>query len=41
MTNLPKRDLAAVRTWAKESRRQESDRGRVPEGVIEAYDAAH
>ncbi|MBQ3358216.1 MAG: Lsr2 family protein [Microbacterium sp.] len=27
-------DLAAVRTWAKESTCQESHRGRVSEGVI-------
>lgn len=34
----PKRDLAAVRAWAKENGYQVSDRGRVPAAVIEAYE---
>jgi len=36
-----RRDLAAVRTWARENGRTVSDRGRVPAAVLEAYDAAH
>lgn len=34
------RDLTAVRTWAKENGHKVSDRGRVPESVLQAYDAA-
>lgn len=36
-----KRDLTAVRTWARENGHEVSDRGRVPSTVLEAYDAAH
>lgn len=35
------RDLAAVRAWAKENGHQVSDRSRVLEAVLQAYDAAH
>jgi len=35
------RDLAAVRTWAREQGFEVSDRGRVPRDVQQAYDAAH
>lgn len=34
-------DLAAVRAWAKENGHNVSERGRIPAGVLEAYDAAH
>lgn len=37
----PKRDLAAIRTWANANGHTVSDRGRVPETVLQAYDAAH
>lgn len=36
-----KRDLAAVRSWAKEQGLPVSSRGRVPADVIDQYDAAH
>lgn len=36
-----KRDLAPVRVWARENGHQVSERGRVPEAVLQAYDAAH
>jgi len=36
-----RRDLAAVRAWAKENGQKVSDRGRVPAAVLDAYDAAH
>lgn len=35
------RDLAAIRTWANANGHKVSDRGRVPESVLQAYDAAH
>lgn len=35
------RDLAAVRAWAKDNGHAVSERGRVPESVLQAYDAAH
>lgn len=35
-----RRDLAAVRAWAKENGHKVSDRGRVPAAILEAYDAA-
>ncbi|WP_156250877.1 histone-like nucleoid-structuring protein Lsr2 [Pseudactinotalea terrae] len=35
------RDLAAVREWAKGNGHKVSDRGRVPQAVLTAYDAAH
>lgn len=37
----PKRDLAAVREWAKEQGFEVSDRGRVRADIVEQYDAAH
>ncbi|MEQ6896789.1 Lsr2 family protein [Microbacterium sp. KR10-403] len=36
-----RRDLAAVRAWARDNGHQVSDRGRVPATVLDAYDAAH
>lgn len=36
-----KRDLSAVRSWARENGHEVSDRGRVPASVLEAYDAAN
>ena len=36
-----RRDLAAVREWAKSNGHQVSDRGRISATVQEAYDAAH
>lgn len=35
------RDLQAVRAWARENGYTVSDRGRVPEAVLTAYDAAN
>lgn len=35
------RDLAAVRSWARENGYSVSDRGRVSSEVLTAYDAAH
>lgn len=37
----PRRDLAAVREWARGQGFEVSDRGRVPAAVVEQYDAAH
>ncbi|WEG07793.1 Lsr2 family protein [Microbacterium horticulturae] len=36
-----RRDLAAVRAWARDNGHQVSDRGRIPATVLDAYDAAH
>ena len=36
-----RRDLAAIRAWAREHGLEVSDRGRVPIEVQRAYDAAH
>jgi hypothetical protein len=36
-----RRDLSAVRAWAKTKGYDVSDRGRVPRAIVEAYDAAH
>ncbi|WCD91468.1 histone-like nucleoid-structuring protein Lsr2 [Microbacterium sp. nov. GSS16] len=36
-----KRDLSAVRSWARKNGHAVSDRGRVPASVLEAYDAAN
>lgn len=36
-----KRDLSAVRSWARKNGHEVSDRGRVPASVLEAYDAAN
>lgn len=35
------RDLQAVRGWARENGFEVSDRGRVPEHILQAYDAAN
>ncbi|MFW5469513.1 histone-like nucleoid-structuring protein Lsr2 [Knoellia sp. CPCC 206435] len=36
----PRKDLAAVRAWAKENGHQVSDRGRINARVLAAYEAA-
>lgn len=36
-----RRDLSAVRAWARQNGHQVSDRGRVSAAVQEAYDKAH
>jgi len=36
-----RRDLPAVRAWARDNGHTVSDRGRVPASVLDAYDAAH
>lgn len=36
-----RKDLAAIRKWAKDNGHEVSDRGRIPANVVEAYDAAH
>ncbi|MGO2110615.1 MAG: histone-like nucleoid-structuring protein Lsr2 [Pseudoclavibacter sp.] len=36
----PKRDLGAIRAWASENGYTVSSRGRIPNAVIEAYEAA-
>lgn len=33
--------LATIRTWARKKGYEVSDRGRIPAGVVEAFDAAH
>ncbi|MBP2437241.1 histone-like nucleoid-structuring protein Lsr2 [Microbacterium amylolyticum] len=35
------RDLTAVREWARAQGHTVSDRGRVPDAILQAYDAAH
>ncbi|GGA74918.1 Lsr2 family protein [Pseudoclavibacter endophyticus] len=37
----PKRDLGAIRAWASENGYTVSSRGRIPNAVIEAYEAAN
>lgn len=39
-SSAPKRDLTAIRTWAADNGHKVSDRGRIPNAVIEAYEAA-
>jgi hypothetical protein len=39
--SVPRKDLAAVREWARGQGIDVSDRGRIPAAVIEQYDAAH
>jgi hypothetical protein len=39
--SAPRKDLAAVREWARGQGIEVSDRGRVPSSVIEKYDAVH
>jgi len=36
-----KRDLGAVREWARQNGHEVSERGRIKSSVIEAYDVAH
>lgn len=36
-----KRDLAAIRAWATANDHKVSERGRIPNAVLEAFDAAH
>jgi hypothetical protein len=36
-----KGDTKAIREWAQANGHQVSDRGRIPAGVLEAYEAAH
>ena len=36
-----KHDLAAIRAWAREQGHEVSDRGRIPQSVIQEYQAAH
>lgn len=36
----PKRDLAAVRKWARANGYEVADRGRVPTEIVEAFDAS-
>ena len=40
-TTSSRRDLSAVRAWARANGHQVSDRGRVSAAVQEAYDKAH
>lgn len=35
------RDLAAIREWAKSNGHEVSERGRVKQDIIDAYDASH
>lgn len=35
------RDLQKVREWAREQGHTVSDRGRIPQAILDAYDAAH
>lgn len=37
----PKHDIAAIRAWAKENGHEVNERGRIPRGVVEAYEAAN
>ncbi|MEU2203596.1 Lsr2 family protein [Microbacterium oleivorans] len=37
----PKKDLDAIRTWARENGHEVSDRGRIAASVVEAYEAAN
>ncbi len=37
----PPRDLSAVREWARQNGYTVSNRGRIPNEVLQAYDAAH
>ncbi|MFC9602481.1 histone-like nucleoid-structuring protein Lsr2 [Streptomyces niveus] len=36
-----KKQLAAIRTWARANGHQAADQGRVPKAIVDAYDAAH
>jgi Lsr2 len=38
----PSREVtAAIRTWARENGHEVSERGRIPNSVVQAYEAAH
>ena len=36
----PKRDLAAIRKWARANGHEVAERGRIPQSIIEAYEEA-
>ena len=36
-----RKDLSAVRTWAKSQGLEVSERGRIPKNIVEQYEAAH
>lgn len=36
----PKRDLAAIRKWARANGHEVADRGRIPQNIIDAFDEA-
>lgn len=40
-SRVPKRDLGAIRAWASANGHKVSDRGRIPNAIVEAYDAAN
>ena len=41
-TTRPSREAtAAIRTWARENGHEVSERGRIPNSVVQAYEAAH
>ncbi|MBS3179542.1 MULTISPECIES: histone-like nucleoid-structuring protein Lsr2 [unclassified Pseudoclavibacter] len=40
-SNRPKKDLAAIRAWARAEGHKISDRGRIPGSIIEDYEAAN
>lgn len=37
----PKKDLDAIRSWARDNGHEVSDRGRIAASVVEAYEAAN
>ncbi|RBP63117.1 Lsr2 protein [Brevibacterium sanguinis] len=37
----PKRDTAKIREWAQENGYQLGDRGRIPQEIVQAYEAAN
>lgn len=40
-SGAPKRNLEVIRSWARANGHTVSDRGRIPNAVVEAYEAAH
>jgi Lsr2 len=38
---MDREQAGAIRDWARKNGHQVSDRGRIPAGVVEAYEAAH
>jgi hypothetical protein len=40
-TRSSREHTAAIRTWARENGHDVSERGRIPQAVVEAYQAAH